>query len=132
MYHKACRRGYIIDVEPIDVSDMTDPTHSGDKTIGSMNGLWGLLFKALLSCFPFFMAWAVWITAETFQNRFFREQGVRVTPSELLDFERRIDSRFDALPPQQWQKKINSLEDKQTAMLESIMRIEAKLEQMSQ
>jgi hypothetical protein len=108
-----------------------------DKTIGSLNGMWAFLLKGSLVAFPVFLtvsiAWASWITSETFKNKSFRDQGDRVTALDMAKQRAEIFDRLSALPPKQWQDRINKMEGtiksvelNQAKILTILERIEAK------
>ena len=95
-----------------------------DKTIGGLNGRWALLAKAMFAAFPFVLILQVWLVSETFHNQYFREEVARWTISDAqaqtdawhkqLHLQvQRIDTRIDALPPEDWRERIKKIETTQ-------------------
>ncbi len=71
------------------------------KKIGEINGIWGILFRINQVVIPLIVAWAVWVTTETFANKYVRDQ--HVTHLELA-------TALDELPPQHTRDKIRNIE----------------------
>ena len=90
------------------------------KTIGQLNGSWGLMFKIALATQPLLLLWGAWITVETVRNQYFRTAEERVTPKDLTDMERRLDRRLDDQPPADWKARILRIEDKIDAILQKL------------
>ena len=49
------------------------------KTIGGMNGPWALLLRLTLATYPMIVAWAIWMTANQFEDNAWRGLGPRYT-----------------------------------------------------
>ena len=58
-----------------------------DKTVGSLNGPWSLLFKAALGLVPLFVANQAWVTTQIIQLREFKAktESNRYTQQDALD-----------------------------------------------
>jgi hypothetical protein len=83
-----------------------------NKTIGSINGVWGLLFKLALVIVPMLIPWGVWLTSETFANRAFRESMPRFTRSDGAVLKEELMGEIHQLPPRDWRDRILQLESR--------------------
>ncbi len=126
----------------------TDSTISKPKShrIGDMNGKYAILFKVALWAIPLMIGigtpWVIWVTAETFHNRYFREQGSRFTPEDNMKSETKLRNEFlleiknlerviSKLPPPEWKQKIHEMEITQRNMEKNQAVIIAAQERMS-
>jgi len=107
------------------------------KQIGELNGKWSVLFKVTQVVTPIaggiFLAvvipWCVWVTnclmiLEPQNKRYGWEDHERFK-SELWQ---EIEKRFDSLPPEVWQQRINRIEEQQLEMLRNQIKIMSKLD----
>ncbi len=101
------------------------------KTIGNMNGPWALLLRAALASYPILIGWCVWITVQTFESKAFREAGDRFTTTDAAIMRREIDAQFSNLPHPEWKARIVMLEEGQSRISMSLVRIETILERIS-
>ena len=106
----------------------TSPSPASPSTIGGLNGRWKLLFKLALATYPLLIAWAGFITSETVINRYFRQQGDRVTPTDVHSLEMRLEARIAGLPPRDWRTRIESLETKVDEANVGLVRTQVQLE----
>lgn len=100
------------------------------KTIGQINGIWGVLFRINLALLPFLLLWAAWITSETFSNHAFRKAGDRFTTNDASQMEMRILGQMNELPPDDWRARIIGMETKWYAIdrrLDTIERTQERI-----
>jgi len=92
---------------------------------------WAMLHKTVMVALgvvlPLAAAWSVWITKEAFASKAFRETGDRFTATdgetlrrEITDRHQadvdKIDQRLDHLPPADFRRRVERLEDSQAKM----------------
>ena len=94
------------------------------KRIGQLNGPWSILLRVMLSTYPLVIAWAIWVTAETFAGIADRADGARYTLAEG----RAIEAKIALLPPQDWRDRIIAIEKNQQVILSALARIEERLD----
>ena len=56
------------------------------------------------------LPWVIWVTNETYINKFHREQGNRFTMEDFHNWDKVINNRFNALPPLEWRNRIKDIE----------------------
>ena len=71
----------------------SEPGTAGKKgrTIGSINGGWGILFRWMLATYPIILAWGAWVTVEQIRDGEFRKAGDRWTSDQGMESRRRIE-----------------------------------------
>lgn len=98
-----------------------------DNKIGQLNGPWSFMFRLALASYPLVLGWCVWVTVQQFDDIAFRNAGNRFTATEAAQMESRINTRINDLPPVQWQKRVEAMENKQNEILQALGRIEGRL-----
>jgi hypothetical protein len=100
------------------------------QTIGQINGIWGILFRINQIVIPLIVAWAVWITGETFANRSFRDRGDRFTTMDGAALEARLMTVINALPPEDWRDRIKAAEERWIEIEQRLDGIERRQERI--
>ena len=70
--------------------------------------VWNVLSKFMFATYPVIMAWAVWVTSESFANREFRNAGNRFTLEMGLQLELDLRREMASLPAADWRTKIDT------------------------
>lgn len=95
---------------------MSEPS----KTIGNMNGPWAIMLRVFLGSYPLVLGFGVWLvksihaldkrhTQLQAEQSVFMSKGDRFSLQDAYSLERRIDARFDDLPPADWREKVENL-----------------------
>ena len=99
-----------------------------DKKIGELNGKWAALFKA---CMIVGMSWCIWVTSVIYQSSYHMDGSSnyeqRLDTLEIIattevdnlhELQARVETHYthmteaiDALPPPEWQHRIESVEN---------------------
>ena len=98
-----------------------------DKKIGEMNGRWAALFKIMLvsmSCLiPTMLGWMIWVSSNIYDadnfinanennhNRIEELEKTDITRATLSKQLETLNTRIENLPPTEWRKRIEKLED---------------------
>jgi len=100
------------------------------QTIGELNGLWALMFKAVCAVTPLIVALQVWLVTNTFTFRAFMTQGDRFTARDGTALELQFTKDLNALRTQlndtikmhrdERQIQMQQLDDKMTKKLDGI------------
>ena len=94
------------------------------KKIGELNGPWAILLRAGLATYPMVVMLLVWIVKSIFELQAANSQGDRFTLQDAYALERRIDARFDQLPPADWREKIEALGRENLRIRDSMKNLE--------
>ena len=94
--------------------------------------IWNVLSKFMFATYPVIMAWAVWVTSETYANREFRNAGNRFTLEQGLRLELDLRREIAGLPTVEWRGKIDTTLAIATANAKQLAVIENQLAELKQ
>jgi hypothetical protein len=97
-------------------------------SICELTGVWGVLFRLALMSHPFILAWAVWVTTETFRSIAFRESSPFVTEREQTSFRLEMLEKIASQPPPEWRTRVSNLEHKNNEVVEGLIVLKATIE----
>jgi hypothetical protein len=71
-------------------------TSNNERRLGTVHGVWVLLFKIALAGMPLFAFWATWVTSNIWRIQTWMSQGPRYTQTNATILEAQITSQTDA------------------------------------